>query len=312
MSTQEWEKKGRLICPCVQWLLDPGWPRTHAREKASEFSGCWPWASGTLSSIIPNRAFQGSLANGQTAGPGHFCTVCKHFCICGRATKDKSISRSLLLLSVGEDIRIPANARHSAAALHGKRSSVFWAELGAFMRLSYSHNHPLRTNGAVGLTMEFVIIAAIKCEGVGSCPVSMTDNVQFNLSCFHAKWKPIGWIYSTFIMHLHNPPMDLAVYHRARAIYMKKIANSCSTLCLPWALEAYLRPVPSCDCLAINTGIKNGPRFISTPSLWRFRYRDNVQRTSPINNRWHVALIGLLHHPPVTLLPRRKRTSLRP
>lgn len=42
-------------------------------------------------------------------------------------------------------------------------SGLTW-ELLCLCKLSYCHNYPLRTNRAVGLTMEFVIIAAVKCE----------------------------------------------------------------------------------------------------------------------------------------------------
>lgn len=82
-------------------------------------------------------------------------------------------------------------------------SGLTW-ELLCLFELSYSHNYPLRTKRAVGLTMEFVIIAAVKCERVGSWPVAMTDS-SILISC------SVGWIYSAFIMHLHNPPLTHAV-----------------------------------------------------------------------------------------------------
>lgn len=78
-------------------------------------------------------------------------------------------------------------------------SGLTW-ELLCLFHLSYSHNYPLRTNRAVGLTMEFVIIAAVKCERVGSWPVAMTDN-SILISC------SVGWIYSALIIHLHNPTL---------------------------------------------------------------------------------------------------------
>lgn len=91
-----------------------------------------------IETIIPSRDSQIPAANGHSAGParsakaGHFCTVCKHFCICRRTTKDTCIWRSFLLSFVGEDTRIPENVKHSDVAISGRdcRCSVkTWALL---------------------------------------------------------------------------------------------------------------------------------------------------------------------------------------
>lgn len=125
---QERGRKGHLTYPHMQELFDLVWPWVHTGVKAPEFSFCSPWAASTLS---PARVGQIPSANGHWAGLvccaklHHFCNVCKHFCLCGCATKDKSISRSFLLSSVGEESRIPKNVKHSASTINCKRSSLF-------------------------------------------------------------------------------------------------------------------------------------------------------------------------------------------
>lgn len=133
-----------------------------------------------IETIIPSRDSQIPAANGHSAGParsakaGHFCTVCKHFCICRRTTKDTCIWRSFLLSFVGEDSRIPENVKHSDVAISGKdcRCSVkTWALLCRVWLLSRAVMRP-----------------------------------QLQWSLYHSScwWGIVGWMgYSTHV-HIHQ------------------------------------------------------------------------------------------------------------
>lgn len=149
-------QKDVILCILnVQESFDPGRPRAHARKKALEFSGCHVWVSITLRPSFPAGTARSQLPMGirraRHALPkaGHFCTVCKHFCICRRTTKDTCIWRSFLLSFVGEDARIPENVKHSEATVSGKdcRCSVqTWALLCRAGLLYWAVIQPLLTS----------------------------------------------------------------------------------------------------------------------------------------------------------------------
>lgn len=119
-------QKDAILCILISKShLTPGDP-VHMQKESSSIQ--WLPCVGVhhIESIIPSRDGQIPAANGHSEGParsakaGRFCTVCKHFCICRRTTKDTCIWRSFLLSSAGEDARIPENVKHSDAAVSGK------------------------------------------------------------------------------------------------------------------------------------------------------------------------------------------------